>query len=68
MNGFLGTMLIGLAPWLLFGGGVFYLGLRYARGIERRGAAQDALIDTQRRATGKLLPVRGRPSYASLVA
>ncbi len=51
MNGFFGMMLIGLAPWLLFGGGIFYLGLRYVRGIERRGAAQDALIDTQRRVT-----------------
>ncbi len=51
MDGFFGLMLIGLAPWLLFGGGIFYLGLRYVRGIERRGAAHDALTDTQRRVT-----------------
>lgn len=49
MNGFFGMMLIGVVPWLLFGGGIFYLGLRYVRGIERRGANQDALVDTQRR-------------------
>ncbi len=51
MNGFFGMMLIGLAPWLLFGGGIFYLGLRYVRGTERRAAIQGEFGDSQRRIT-----------------
>lgn len=32
-------VLLGLLPWLLFGGGLLYLGVRAVRALERRGTA-----------------------------
>ena len=32
-------MLLAYLPWLLFGGGLLYLGVRAVRALERRGAA-----------------------------
>ena len=32
-------VLLGLFPWLLFGGGVLYLGVRAVRALERRNSA-----------------------------
>jgi hypothetical protein len=42
-------MLIGYLPWLLFGGGLLYLGVRAVRALERRSTANTELTTLRER-------------------
>ena len=37
-------VLLGFLPWLLFGGGLLYLGVRAVRALERRSTANAELV------------------------
>ena len=42
-------MLFAYLPWLLFGGGLFYLGVRAVRALERRSTASAELVALRER-------------------
>jgi hypothetical protein len=41
--------LVGMFPWLVFGTGILYLGLRFVRAVEARKATTGELAETKQR-------------------